>query len=126
MSAVKKEKNLSAFEKKKQTPYACGRCGTRFPVNVERRRYAIVPLAQLRDLQNKLGRSRNEQVKLSGKIANLEDDKKKMKQVLKSSKEEADIKQLENKLNSIEGHVSHLKRDKEELEQRITELSTRQ
>jgi predicted RNase H-like nuclease (RuvC/YqgF family) len=116
----------SALEKKKQTPYACARCGTRFPVNVERRRYVAVSLGELKKFKSKLRRYEKEQALLKGKIARLDEDKKRMKSLLKSSKEEAAVRELENELSSLEGHVSHLKKDKEELEQRVTELSARQ
>jgi septal ring factor EnvC (AmiA/AmiB activator) len=126
-SAIKKgDLTPSAFERKKQTALVCGRCGTRFPVSVNRRRYAVVPITQLKNIQTRLARFKNEQIKLNRKIASLDEDKKKMKMHLKSSKEEADIEQLESKLNLLETHVSHLKKDKGALEQRITDLSAQQ
>jgi septal ring factor EnvC (AmiA/AmiB activator) len=126
-SKIKKEDmNPKGLERKKQTPFVCGRCGTRFPVSVNRKRYAVVPVSQLRELHSKLDRSQSEGTRLSGKIANLGEEKKEMKDLLKVTKEESDIRQLESKLSSLESHVSHLKRDKEELEQKITEMSARE
>ncbi len=127
-SSVLKKKDLtpSAFERKKQTALICGRCGTRFPVSVNRRRYAVVPISELKNIRTSLARFKNEQVRLNRKIANLDEDKKKMKMLLKTSREVADINQLESKLSLLETHVSHLKKDRGELEQRITDLSAQQ
>jgi septal ring factor EnvC (AmiA/AmiB activator) len=126
-SVVKDEEwSPGSLERKKQTPYSCAKCGTRFPVRFGKRRYAIVPLGELKYHSTRLNRFKNDQARLNGKIASLAEEREKMKSQLKSAKEEADIKQLESKLSSLESHVTHLKRDKEDLEQRMTELAARQ
>ncbi len=116
------------FEKKLGN-YSCSKCGSRFPAitnSGNRRPHRVGVTTQLRDLQTGIRRLKENQKKLSGKIVTINNEKKKLQTTLKNSKQTADMKELENKLSYLERHVLHLKKDKEELEQRISELAPQQ
>lgn len=61
--------------------------------------------------------------KLSAKLEQANEAKKQSEANLKTSIEEADIRRLEDRIGDLQTHVAHLKRDKEELEEKIASLS---
>ncbi len=103
--------------------YACDKCMTRFPVVLDRRHYVMVPIKQLRDMQNEIKRLGESGEKLSAKLDKANEEKKQSDATLKTKIDEADIRRLEDKIAYLQSNVEHLKRDKGELEEKIASLS---
>lgn len=113
----------SDFVERKMGMYACDKCLTRFPVVLDRRHYVMVPIKQLRDMQSDIKRLTDGQEKLSTKLDQANEAKKESEGLLKRSIDEAELKKLEDRLAYLQAHVTHLKKDKEELQEKISALA---
>ena len=83
----------------------------------------MVPIKQLRDMQNEIKRLEENGEKLSAKLDQANEEKKQSDATLKTKIDEVDIRRLEDKIAYLQSHAEHLKRDKGELEEKIVSLS---
>src|SRR5579883_361984 len=101
----------SGFTAKKLATYQCTKCNTKFPVAVDRQHYLVVPADVIKRMQNEM---------FSDSLKELARGQQELKAALKAATEESEIRDLENKLRGLERHVEHLRRDKIELEQKLS------
>ena len=74
-------------------------------------------------MQSDIKRLTDGQEKLSTKLDQANEAKKESEGLLKRSIDEAELKKLEDRLAYLQAHVTHLKKDKEELQEKISALA---
>lgn len=122
-SSTKGGNRSDSFVERKMGMYVCDKCLTRFPIVLDRRHYVMVPVKQLRDMQGDLKRLGDSQERLSAKLEQENESRRQTEALMRRSIDEVELKKLEDRLDYLQSHVSHLKKDKEELEQKIAELA---
>jgi septal ring factor EnvC (AmiA/AmiB activator) len=99
--------------------FLCDKCLSRFPIVLERRNYAIVPLKELKEIRDDLKRLDDAKTKSTEKLEKANKALKEMEGELKDSVRDSEIRKLEDRLTYLQNNVAHLKKDKEELEEKI-------
>ncbi len=110
----------SGFTAKKLATYQCTKCNTKFPVAVDRQHYLVVPADVIKRMQNEMRVLQMHNEMFSDSLKELARGQQELKAALKAATEESEIRDLENKLRGLERHVEHLRRDKIELEQKLS------
>src|SRR5579884_3990258 len=106
----------SGFTAKKLATYQC----TKFTVAVDRQHYLVVPADVIKRMQNEMRVLQMHNEMFSDSLKELARGQQELKAALKAATEESEIRDLENKLRGLERHVEHLRRDKIELEQKLS------
>jgi len=103
--------------------YSCSRCGTKFPTVVGRQHYLIVVEDELRKMHEELNAVKRSNEELQKRIRSIEDEYLKTQKSMEHDGRAHEIRELESKVDQLESYVTHLRKDKEELEQRISKLT---
>lgn len=102
--------------------YQCSKCNTKFPIIVSRQKYLVVAEDQLRKIQRDLKDLKSTNEELEHKVDGLVKDQEELQETLKRKEKESLVKQLEVKVNALEGQVSYLRKEKGELEEKVSKF----
>ena len=100
--------------------YQCPKCSTKFPIIVSRQKYLVVAEEQLKKIQGDLKDLKATNQGLEQRVNTLVKDQEALQLTLKHKEEESQVKQLEVKLTALEGQVSYLRKEKGELEEKVS------
>jgi len=95
--------------------YTCSKCGTKFPTVISRQRYLIVAEEQLNSIQEEI-------VSLKKGNDQLQTQQRELESILDKTAKENEVRKLEIKLAELEAFVSFLRKEKGELEQKVSKL----
>ena len=102
--------------------YQCSKCGTKFPIIVSRQKYLIIAEEQLKKMQNDVQDLRKTNESLLEKIGGLEKNQIELQKMMERKEKESEVRQLEVKLRALEGQVSYLRKEKGELEEKVSKF----
>jgi len=116
---VEPSKGEHGIVERKVAMYSCPRCGTNFPTVVSRQKYLIVTEEQLRSIQKDLADAKKQNEELDAKARNLMNEHIELQRRIEKVVKESETGQLEAKLAELESYVEHLRKEKDELEQKV-------
>ena len=116
---VEPEKGEHGLVERKVAMYSCPRCGTNFPTVVSRQKYLIVAEEQLRSIQKDLADTKKLNEELDAKARELVNEQTELQHKIERAIKEGETGKLEAKLEELQAYVEHLRKEKEELEQKI-------
>jgi septal ring factor EnvC (AmiA/AmiB activator) len=102
--------------------YQCTKCNTKFPIIVSRQKYLVVAEDQLRKIQSDLKEMRTTNQELESRVNSLVKDQEALQETLNQKERESQLKQLEIKVSALEGQVSYLRKEKGELEEKVSKF----
>jgi predicted nuclease with TOPRIM domain len=102
--------------------YQCSKCNTKFPIIVSRQKYLVVAEDQLRKIQGDLKDLKATNLELQQKVTDLVKDQETMQETMTQKDRESQLKQLEVKVHALEGQVSYLRKEKGELEEKVSKF----
>ena len=100
--------------------YHCPKCGTKFPTIISRQKYLIVAEEQLKKIQSDLQALRQTNADLDSKVGSLVKEQEELQQAVKRKENEAQVRHLETKVDALEKQVAYLRKEKGELEEKIS------
>ena len=116
---VEPEKGEHGIVERKAAMYSCPRCGTNFPTVISRQKYLIVAEEQLRSIQKDLAETKKQNEELDSKSRELLNEQAELQRRLDKTIKEVETGRLEAKLTELESYVEHLRKEKDELEQKV-------
>lgn len=102
--------------------YACDKCGTRFPTVVSRQHYLVVAEEQLGQIQTDIKALKKANQDFEKRIQLMDKEYSDLQRRLEKSKRDSETRTLEAKLEALEKHVSYLRKEKGELEEKTTKF----
>jgi predicted RNase H-like nuclease (RuvC/YqgF family) len=102
--------------------YTCAKCGTKFPTVISRQRYLIVAEEQLKSIQDEISSLKKGNDDLQAKIHDMTAQQRELENNLDKTAKENEVRRLEVKLAELESFVSYLRKEKGELEQKVSKL----
>ncbi len=102
--------------------YQCPKCGMKFPTIISRQKYLIVAEEQLKKMQGDLQKLKDTTGELESKVDDLVKDQRQLLETMKKNESEAQVKHLETKLDALEKQVVYLRKEKGELEDKISKF----
>lgn len=102
--------------------YQCPKCGMKFPTIISRQKYLIVAEDQLKKIQSDLQKLKETNGELESKVDGLMKEQQDLIQTVKRKEGEAQVKHLETKLDALERQVDYLRKEKGELEDKISKF----
>jgi septal ring factor EnvC (AmiA/AmiB activator) len=120
---VEPTKGEKGMTERKVGMYTCSKCNTKFPTVVAKQHYLIVAEEELRKMQDEMKAVKKDNEGLLERVKSIESEHVELQRVLARSQRSGEIHELELKLNELESYVVHLRKDKEELEQRASRSS---
>jgi septal ring factor EnvC (AmiA/AmiB activator) len=119
---VEPSKGEHGLVERKVGMYTCSKCGTKFPTVMSRQRYLIVAAEQLKLLQDELANVKKDNQELVGKVQSMAREHRELQERMERLSKDSEIDRLETKLTELETYVSHLRKEKGELEQRASKF----
>ncbi len=116
---VEPEKGEHGLVERKVAMYSCPRCGTNFPTVISRQKYLIVAEEQLRSIQKDLADTKKLNEELDAKAREMVNEQAELQRKIERTIKEGETGKLEAKLAELQSYVEHLRKEKDELEQRI-------
>lgn len=116
---VEPSKGEHGIIERKVAMYSCPRCGTNFPTVISRQKYLIVAEEQLRSIQKDLADVKKQNEALDTKARNLMNEQIELQRRIEKTAKESETDRLEAKLTELESYVEHLRKEKDELEQKV-------
>lgn len=117
---VEPTKDERGMTERKVGMYTCSKCGMKFPTVVSKQHYLIVAEEELKNMQEELKAVQKTNDGLQDRVRSIEKEHTELLGTLKKHQHESEIHTLELKLDQLQSYVNHLKKDKEELEQRAS------
>src|SRR5437867_10294345 len=102
--------------------YNGGRCETKFAADLSRQHELIVAEEQLRGIQKELKTVTRDNGELKSRVQAMAKEQDRLQTFLEKTEKNTELKQLETKLNELESYVRYLRKEREELEQKASEL----
>ena len=102
--------------------YQCSKCNTKFPIIISRQKYLVVAEEQLKKIQSDLKGLKATNQELEHRIDTLVKDQEGLQESLRNKEKESQLTQLELKLEALEGQVSYLRKEKGELEEKVSKF----
>jgi len=102
--------------------YTCSKCDTKFPTVISRQRYLIVAEEQLKSIQDELNAVKKDNDGLNTKIKGMAEQQKEIESAMERTAKEKEVKHLQARLTELESFVGHLRKEKGELEQKVSKL----
>jgi hypothetical protein len=99
--------------------YQCAKCGMKFPTVISRQRYLLVGEEQLNKIRSDVLGLKKMNQDLEKRINDMT---REHEETLVRSGKDADVKRLEGKLEALERHVAYLRKEKGELEEKVSKL----
>jgi len=116
---VEPEKGEHGLVERKVAMYSCPRCGTNFPTVISRQKYLIVAEDQLRSIQKELADTKKLNEGLDAKAREMVNEQAELQRKIERTIKEGETGKLEAKLTELQSYVEHLRKEKDELEQKI-------
>ena len=116
---VEPEKGEHGLVERKVAMYSCPRCGTNFPTVISRQKYLIVAEEQLRSIQKELADTKKQNEELDARSRELLSEQAELQRKVEKTIKEVETGKLEAKLTELESYVEHLRKEKDELEQKV-------
>lgn len=116
---VEPSKGEHGIVERKVAMYSCPRCGTNFPTVVSRQKYLIVAEEQLRSIQKDLADTKKQNEELDARARDMAGEQAELQRKIERTVREVETGRLEAKLTELEDYVEHLRKEKDELEQKI-------
>ena len=116
---VEPEKGEHGLVERKVAMYSCPRCGTNFPTVISRQKYLIVAEDQLRSIQKELADTKKLNEELDAKAREMVNEQAELQRKIERTIKEGETGRLEAKLAELQSYVEHLRKEKDELEQKI-------
>ena len=116
---VEPEKGEHGLVERKVAMYSCPRCGTNFPTVISRQKYLIVAEEQLRSIQKELADTKKRNEELDARARDLLNEQAELQRKMEKTVKEGETGRLEAKLEELQSYVEHLRKEKDELEQKI-------
>jgi septal ring factor EnvC (AmiA/AmiB activator) len=102
--------------------YQCPKCGMKFPTIISRQKYLLVAEEQLKKIQADLQKLKDTNGELESKVETLVKEQKGLVQAVKDKETEGQVKSLETKLEALEKQVVYLRKEKGELEDKVSKF----
>jgi len=102
--------------------YSCDKCGTKFPTVVSRQHYLVVAEEQMNKIQTDIKVLKKTNQDLERRIERMDKEYLEIQKTLDSSRREAETKLLQAKMAALEKHVAYLRKEKGELEAKVTKF----
>lgn len=102
--------------------YSCEKCGTKFPTVVGRQHYLIVAEQQLGQIQTDIKDLRKANQELEKRVQSMDRDYSELQKRLDTTKKNSEMRTLETKLEALERHVTYLRKEKGELEEKTAKF----
>ena len=102
--------------------YTCGNCSTKFPTVISKQRYLIVAEEQLKALQEDLSSMRKGSADLETKVKGMAQQQKEMESTIERTAKRHEVQRLQVKVAELESFVGYLRKEKSELEQKVSKL----
>jgi septal ring factor EnvC (AmiA/AmiB activator) len=102
--------------------YTCSKCDTKFPTVISRQRYLIVAEEQLKSIQDELNAVKKDNDGLNTKIKGMAEQQKEIESAMERTAKENEVKHLQARLTELERFVGYLRKEKGELEQKVSKL----
>jgi predicted RNase H-like nuclease (RuvC/YqgF family) len=102
--------------------YQCSKCDTKFPIIVSREKYLVIAEDQLKKIQNDVKDLKRTNTDLVQSIDGLKRNQEALHEAIRRTEKESLVKQLEVKLHALENQVSYLRKEKGELEEKISKF----
>ena len=115
---VEPTKDEKGMTERKVGMYTCSKCGMKFPTVVSKQHYLIVAEEELRNMQEELKTVQKNNQGLQDRVKSIEKEHDELLVTLEKHRHDSEIHTLELKLDQLQSYVDHLRKDKEELEQR--------
>lgn len=115
---VEPSKGEHGIVERKVGMYSCPKCGTNFPTVISRQKYLIVAEEQLHSIQKDLADANRRGEELDARVRNMLSEQVELQRTLERTVKESETGRLEAKLAELESYVEHLRKEKDELEQK--------
>jgi septal ring factor EnvC (AmiA/AmiB activator) len=115
---VEPTKDERGMTERKVGMYTCSKCGMKFPTVVSKQHYLIVAEEELKKMQEELKTMHKTNNELQERVNSIETEHVQLQDMLQRHQHDSEIRELETRLNQLQSYVDHLRKDKEELEQR--------
>ena len=102
--------------------YTCSKCGTKFPTVISKQQYLIVAEEQLKSIQDELSSLKKGNEEMQTKMEDMATQQKELETILDKTAKENELRRLQTKLAELESFVSYLRKEKGELEQKVSKL----
>ncbi len=102
--------------------YTCSSCGTKFPTVISKQRYLVVAEEQLKSIQDELATVKKGNDELSAKVRGMADQQRELQQSMDRAAKENEVSNLRTKLEQLESFVKHLRKEKSELEEKVSRI----
>ncbi|MDA4122837.1 MAG: hypothetical protein OK456_06630 [Thaumarchaeota archaeon] len=102
--------------------YQCPKCGMKFPTIISRQKYLLVAEEQLKKIQTDLQKLKDTNGELESKVETLVKEQKGLVQAVKDKESEGQLRSLETKLEALEKQVVYLRKEKGELEDKVSKF----
>lgn len=100
--------------------YQCGKCGTKFPTVVSRQRYLLVAEEQLTKIKSDVQGLKRLNQELDKRIDEMNTEQQELHKVIERTAKNAEVKQLEASVRSLERELTYLRKEKGELEEKVS------
>jgi len=117
---VEPTKDERGMTERKVGMYTCAKCGMKFPTVVSKQHYLIVAEEELKKMQEELRAVQKTNDSLQDRVKSIEKEHMELQGTLEKHQHDSEIHTLELKLDQLQSYVDHLRKDKEELEQRVS------
>ena len=102
--------------------YQCPKCDTKFPTVVSRQHYLVVAEEQLNQIQTDIKSLKKTNQDLEKRIEAMDKEYAELQRAVERSKKDTETRILEAKVDALEKHVSYLRKEKGELEEKTTKF----
>ncbi len=102
--------------------YTCSSCGTKFPTVISKQRYLIVAEEQLKALQDDLNSMKKGNEELETKVKGMAQQQKELESGMERAAKQHEFQRLRAKVEELETFVGYLRKEKSELEQKVSKL----
>jgi septal ring factor EnvC (AmiA/AmiB activator) len=119
---VEPSKGEHGMVERKVGMFNCSKCGTKFPTVISRQRYLVIAAEQLHQLQDELGNVKKGNEELENRFQAMSREHREMQARLEKMAKDSEVSKLEAKLAALEDYVEHLRKEKGELEQRVSKF----
>ena len=102
--------------------YTCASCGTKFPTVISKQKYLIVAEDQLKAIQDELGAMKKENDQMSSKMKGMSESQRALENSMERTAKESEVRRLQAKLAELEDFVRFLRKERGELESKVSKL----
>ncbi|MBI3860127.1 MAG: hypothetical protein HY296_07865 [Thaumarchaeota archaeon] len=102
--------------------YTCSNCGMKFPTVISKQRYLIVAEDQLKTIQDELSSVKKGNEDLSARVKGMADQQRDLESSVERAAKANEVRRLQTKLSELEDFVQYLRKEKGELEQKVSKL----